>query len=83
MRNYYVPGEWNVVCMRCGFEHKASELREEWTGMRVCNKCYEPRHPQTLLRVPKEQISVPWSSPEPADTFIIVPYIGPNVGKQT
>lgn len=70
MRNYYVPGEWNVICDRCGFKHKASALRLEWTGLRVCDGCFETRHPQTLLHVPEERASTPWSRPEPADVFI-------------
>jgi hypothetical protein len=36
----------------------------------VCNECYETRHPQDLLRPPKEDSSIPWSRPEPPDIFI-------------
>jgi hypothetical protein len=37
----------------------------------VCEEDWEQRHPQDLLRVQREQISVPWSRPYPAqDTFI-------------
>lgn len=70
MRNYYVSGDWNALCDRCGFKFKASMLRKEWTGLRVCSCCYETRHPQDLLRVEPEKINVPWSRPEPADVFV-------------
>lgn len=73
-KNYYVAGQWNAVCDRCGVEYKSAELLAEWTGLRVCRKCWEPRHPQDLLRVPTEDTSVPWSRPEGVDTFID-PYI--------
>lgn len=70
MRTYYKPGSWNCLCDRCGLQYKSDALIKEWTGLMVCAPCWEPRHPQDLLRVPKEQISVPWSRPEPDDTFV-------------
>lgn len=37
----------------------------------VCEEDWEQRHPQDLLRVQREQISVPWSRPYPAqDTYL-------------
>lgn len=69
MKTYYKPGVWNSLCDRCGFQYKSDELRSEWTGLMVCAPCYETRHPQDLLRVPREQISVPWSRPSPPDVF--------------
>lgn len=74
MRTYYKPGVHNVICDRCGLKHKSDALMKEWTGLMVCTPCWEPRHPQDLLRVPKEQISVPWSRPESTDTFVDVSY---------
>jgi hypothetical protein len=70
VRNYLVLGDWNAVCDRCGFRHKASALRKEWTGLMVCDRCWEPKHPQLMIRVPEEHSSVPWSRPEPTDVFI-------------
>jgi hypothetical protein len=82
MHTHYVPGEWNAICDRCGFEFKASELKKEWTGLMVCAKDWEPRHPQDFIRVPKEEIAPPWTRPEPDDVFIDVPYISSDVGVQ-
>lgn len=70
MRNYLVLGEWNVVCQRCGFKYKSSMLRREWTGLMVCETCWEPKHPQLMIKVPEEKISPPWKSPEPEDQFV-------------
>lgn len=70
-RNYYKPGDWNAICDRCGFKFKASELREEWTGLRVCEADFELRHPQDFLRVTPDRISVPWVRME-APTVVTV-----------
>ena len=83
MRNYFVDGDWNAICMRCGLKHKASFLKQEWTGLRVCSECFEVRHPQTLIRMPEEQVNTPWASPEPDYVFVNVPYISSTVGKQS
>ena len=69
MRNYYVKGDWNALCQRCGFKYKASEMKLEWTGLHVCHHCWEPRHPQDLLKVREDDPTVPWSSPSPTDVF--------------
>ena len=43
----YATGKFaKALCDRCGFEYKLLELREDWTGLKVCNSCYEPKHPQ-------------------------------------
>jgi hypothetical protein len=77
MKNYYKPGDWNCICDRCGFKFKASELKEEWTGLMVCSKDFETRHPSDLFRPPREQVGVPWTRDEPTDTFVSVSYITP------
>lgn len=83
MRDYYVSGDWNAICDRCGLKKKASHLAKEWTGLRVCaDTCLETRHPQTLIQVPQEHINTSWARPEADDVFITVPYVGTNVGTQ-
>lgn len=67
--DHYIHGDWNAICDRCGFESKASKLKEEWTGLRVCSECWEPRHPQDFLRGVPDDPSVPWTRPDSdADT---------------
>ncbi len=73
MNNYLKLGDWNALCDVCGFKHKASKLRRRWDGLMVCSQDFETRHPQTLLQVPRENSSVPWSRPEAADVFITIP----------
>jgi len=70
MPNYYKPGVWNVICDVCGFEYKSDELRKRWDGLMVCQHDWEPRHPQDLLRVPREDVSVPWTRPVSTELFV-------------
>lgn len=74
MRKTTWPGNWKVACQRCGFWFPSSDIRREWTGLLVCkDKCWEPKHPQLVLRV-REEKSVPaFVSKEPdPPTFILV-----------
>lgn len=54
------------VCMRCGFKRRVNQLRKEWTGLRVCDECWDPK-PAELRppRVTPEGLPVPNASPEP------------------
>ena len=71
MKNHLILGDWNALCDSCGRKFKASSLKKRWDGLIVCKEDWEQRHPQDLLRVQREQISVPWSRPYPAqDTFL-------------
>ena len=43
----YASGKLAVaICDRCGFKKKLHDLRKEWTGLKVCDACFEPKHPQ-------------------------------------
>lgn len=59
--SYYAKGQWNALCARCGFRFKSGELRREWTGQRVCKKCYDPRHPMDTQRVSPERSAPKWT----------------------
>lgn len=71
MINYYKSGDWNAICDRCGFKFKASALKEDWQGLRVCEKDFEMRHPMDFLRVKPEKIGVSWVRGEvPSDALL-------------
>ena len=71
MKNHLLLGNWNALCDSCGRKFKATDLQKRWDGLMVCSEDMEQRHPQDLLRVQREQISVPFSRPYPAtDTYI-------------
>lgn len=49
------PGNWKVTCHVCGFWYPSSEIKKRWDGLFVCNKDWEVRHPQTLIKVRGER----------------------------
>lgn len=65
-----VPG----ICDRCGFRYPLNQLRFEYvldnnTGMRVCQECYDPSHPQLDTRnvETSDRQSVEHSRPDTAE----------------
>lgn len=47
MAKRYASGRHaRAMCDRCGFEYGYHDLRPEWTGLRVCDACWDPKHPQ-------------------------------------
>lgn len=78
----YVAGKWKAQCQRCGRDYLSSQLKREWTGLRVCSgegtsDCWDPRHPLDRLRGKKDRQSVPWTSPE-----IDGPDVSPGSGNE-
>jgi hypothetical protein len=39
-----------AVCDRCGLDCRYAELRQEWSGVWVCPKCFESKHPALTPR---------------------------------
>lgn len=70
MNDEFRHGSWNVICQRCGFKYKNTQVLKEWTGLRVCKKCYDPRHPQDFVQGKEDRQAPPWVSPEPDDNFV-------------
>lgn len=84
---YLQLGSWNVICDRCGFQYKAEQLKEEWTGAIVCrgpgtNDCWEPRNQQDYVRPRPEETSIQDRAGEPPDSFVSVTYVDSSVGVQ-
>ena len=70
LRNGWRSGDWNYVCQRCGFVIYGSEARREWTGLNVCDKCYDPRHPQDYVRGMRDDQTVPFANPPGTPHFL-------------
>lgn len=70
MSNDYRPGDHYVICDVCGFKLRSTETRVRWDKLRVCEKDWEPRHPQDFVRGKKDRQRVPNPRPEAPDTFI-------------
>ena len=47
---YEHVGAGRDLCQRCGLEYRLSQLHREWTGLRVCDPCFDRRHPQDYVR---------------------------------
>lgn len=45
------PGTWAVNCDVCGFRFPSNKLKRRWDGVMACEKDWETRHPQTLIKV--------------------------------
>ena len=73
-KNYFISGEWNLICDVCSVKYKAGKAKHRWDGFIVCPNCYEQRHPQDFVRTKQDKISVPFSRPIPQEIFIAVPY---------
>lgn len=69
-RFQYREGDWNIICDRCGFKIKASQSKLEWDNLRVCKRCWEPRHPQEFARPLRDDQKVPFTRPEQEDEFV-------------
>jgi len=70
---FYRNGDWNAVCDQCGRPFKASSLERDGqtrSALRVCHECYDPLHPQELLRPIVDPKPVAWSRPWAPATFI-------------
>jgi len=63
-------GKWNVICDRCGFKFKNTELRKDWQGLMVCKDDFELRNQQDFIRIRPEEVAPPWVRPEAPDQFI-------------
>jgi len=57
------PGHgWKFACHVCGFWYPSTEIRKRWDGVMCCSKDWEPRHPQTLIKVRGEKAFPPFVS---------------------
>ncbi len=72
MKTSFILGDTNAICDVCGFEYKGSELRKRWDNAMVCNKDWEPRHPQDLIKPRSEKNHVKDARPEPEPHFVAI-----------
>ena len=74
-KNYYVSGNWNVICDVCSKKIKASDAKQRWDGLIVCPSDFEHRHEQDYVRARTDKITVPFTRPIPPLPFTNVSYI--------
>lgn len=62
-------GPW-AICDRCSFKVKLRKMKTEWTGLRVCGPCWDPRPAETRpLHLRPEGLQLPNARPEPEPIF--------------
>jgi hypothetical protein len=76
MQNYFKAGTWNAICSICGKLVKSDQIVKRWDGLLVCRDDFEVRHSLDFIRARPEKGNVPFTAPEPEDTFVsvICPY---------
>jgi len=62
MQSHYQ--NYKAVCDQCGFTFRAHQLRKRWDGMMVCEKDWEPRHPQDFIKAVPDQLPLPYVRPD-------------------
>ena len=67
-------GNWKATCDSCGRIFKASELRQRWDGLMVCNADWEPRQPQDFVRGVADWQAPAYTRPEASDKFVTIKY---------
>ena len=72
MSDHFVLGKWKAVCDRCGFDYKNTDLRLEWTNLRVChgpgtNDCWQARNTQEHVKGVVDRQAPPWVRPQPPE----------------
>lgn len=67
----FVRGSWNAICDRCGGKFKSHDLRLTWDRLRVCDRCWETRHPQDWVRAAPAERPPDWTRPESAPIFVL------------
>jgi NAD-dependent SIR2 family protein deacetylase len=73
----YASGKFAIaICDQCGQRFRFLELIKDWKGFKVCQECYEPKHPQLE---PKRNITEPQAlyQPRPEPDSPLTIYLGP------
>lgn len=70
MADNFILGDANAICDCCGFKAKQSQLRKRWDGAMVCDKDWEPRHPQDMAKARPERSVVKDARPGAEPRFL-------------
>ena len=62
-------GNYNMICDKCGFKFKNTDIRVQWDGLQVCKGCWEVRQPQDFVRGVKDSQQVPIARVDASPTF--------------
>jgi len=65
----FIPGDYNMICDRCGGKFRFSQMRKTWDGLWVDKDCWQPRHPQDFVKGISERQTVPVARPDVEQTY--------------
>ena len=80
-KNYFVSGEFNLLCDVCSKKIKASDAKQRWDGLIVCPSDFEHRHEQDYVKARTDKITVQYTRPVPEYIFTDVIYACTTDGK--
>lgn len=67
----WIPGGSWGICQRCAFKKRLNALSLEWSGLRVCEDCWDPRPVQlSPPDVYPEGVPRPDASPDTPNVFV-------------
>lgn len=72
MRKTKWPGNWKYDCQRCSFTFPSEDIRKEWTGLYVCKSCWEPKHPQLMIKIRPETAVPAFKNKESITNYTLV-----------
>ena len=61
MKQGFVLGDNNSLCMTCSRNYKSSQIKEQWDGILACPRCYDYKHPDL------DPIIAPVEDPNPTN----------------
>lgn len=70
MSDKYISGDYYMICDRCRFKFRRSQMTRTYDGLWVCQKDWEPRHPQESVKAKHQEVSVPVARPEPIPYYV-------------
>lgn len=68
------PGTWAAQCDVCGFRFPSNKLKKRWDGAITCDKDWETRHPQTMIKL-RGETAVPEFTRKNAVAFAVQCFI--------
>lgn len=74
-RRYGLTGstEPNAIDPASGFKVKLSDLHRQWDGEMIDRRFIDKRNPQDFVRGVRDNMALPYSRPEPPDSFVALP----------
>lgn len=70
--------EAQAICDASGFKCKLSDLVRQWDGAMVLPQFCDRRNPQDFVTDVRDNEALPYSRPEPTDTFLATNDVTPE-----